>query len=948
MATLAQNSSSPPRIVLPSEILLRRHRWQRWRWVMLVLLVGSGLTLAALWWLHPSLGVPDSWEIVGAVWTGGLVVSGFAALLAWTFAPRSLLETARQMDRDFTAKNRLEAIAALGDSDSPLARAQREETAAYLARAGGEVRPGRLLPWLVAALFMVLALHLATLAVWLWPLLHPAQPPPPVPNEPPKATIVWQSPEEQSKANPVEEVPTVAVAESNTGLKNITLEISVNGAPKQSVPIPAQPFDQPGKNTLKVSIYMDQLKVEPFDIVSYYLRGVRVAPQKLPDTVSPIQFIQVRLFRENVRQMQANGSGPMKNQERLMDLKLAELQAVKENFILAHAELPPGDPVRAQENKRVGQDQADLAKKAEEAAQAFQQAGYPAALTDLLRQAEPPMDEAGKKILGQQNDPALPQQQKALSLIVATEKYFQKMVLKGNSPSSSSSPPPPEDPFKDKPQHELADRSKGAAGQLETLAKNQAQLANDLNQPEPAQTTTTPTITSNPAPPNNQPPAPPQPGNNPAQPPPQSPPQPAGNSPPANPSTPPPAQAIDPFGAQSGQGTPIERQTRVVQGIGVLLSTQDAIPTPAGPTAQQAQKEAQDSQHSLAQNDATGAQEPATLAAQALQRAVTQVNQAGEEQTKQAMQESQQQMNDLERHLRDLAQHPSAPDAAQRLADAAQQVQNLQNQLQKAADHQQSEGSAAGAQRLNQLAQNLAEQKIAPNLADMSQHGMDAGKTNAEADKLAALAEQAAQKALAGQPNAQDLEKLVNALEANKANLEHLASPPAGGQPNNPANPSPSDHANGQGSQPSPENQYGQGNQAQQGQDGKGGSGSSGGDGKGQAFRDVMANLKDLAQQADAAHPSQETKDFLQTVSQQSETLYQAGGVANVVHGYDAIAPPLNQLILDLKEAEAHAERDAVIRQPDLNEAPAAFRPAVSDYFESMSKDYHPDTSPKP
>jgi hypothetical protein len=72
------------------------------------------------------------------------------------------------------------------------------------------------------------------------------------------------------------------------------------------------------------------------------------------------------------------------------------------------------------------------------------------------------------------------------------------------------------------------------------------------------------------------------------------------------------------------------------------------------------------------------------------------------------------------------------------------------------------------------------------------------------------------------------------------------------------------------------------------------------------------------------------------------------GEVHNVVQGYRMLAAPLDQLIADLTALQARAARQDVIKQPDLDEAPAAYRPAVSDYFEKMSRDYHPDESAPP
>ncbi len=63
-----------------------------------------------------------------------------------------------------------------------------------------------------------------------------------------------------------------------------------------------------------------------------------------------------------------------------------------------------------------------------------------------------------------------------------------------------------------------------------------------------------------------------------------------------------------------------------------------------------------------------------------------------------------------------------------------------------------------------------------------------------------------------------------------------------------------------------------------------------------------------------------------------------------MVGGYPGIVGPLDQLIIELKQALALAQRNEVVKQPNLDEAPPAYRSAVSDYFEAMSKDYHPDS----
>ncbi len=112
------------------------------------------------------------------------------------------------------------------------------------------------------------------------------------------------------------------------------------------------------------------------------------------------------------------------------------------------------------------------------------------------------------------------------------------------------------------------------------------------------------------------------------------------------------------------------------------------------------------------------------------------------------------------------------------------------------------------------------------------------------------------------------------------------------------------------------------------------------------AYREVLADLKDEAQRADATVADSTTAALLKSVVRADQDMsYRNVTPVNVVQGYQAIAAPLDTLILDLEKAAAHAQRDEAVKQPNLDDAPANYRSAVSDYFESMSRDYHPDNA---
>jgi hypothetical protein len=796
MSTLLVPPSPPIAPPARAPLVLRtRHQWLRWRGLLIVGIIGLSATLLALW-LVPRFIQPLPVALALKIWAGGVGITALLAAIAWAFGPRSIVTTAQHLDARFAAKNRLEAAVALGDSTSPLAQAHRQEIELYLERKS-DARPVRILPWLAGAAIALLLAHLLLVAVWVLPaLIHPAKPkaalPPPASKDVPKAAIVWDSPGAEVKANPVEEVPTVATARSTSGLRDLTLEISVNGTPKKSITVPADPYDKPGIHKIKASLYMEDLDVQPFDVVSYYLRGQRIASQKLPDVTSSIQFVQVRPFRDDVSQDPGRSS---KGYDLLIRLKLAELRSVKENFVLTHTDLPVTNPVRMQENTRVGKNQADLAAKTDEIVQEFINEGASTQMVDLLQQSKPFMEDAGKKILATQNAAALPPQQKALNLIVEVEKFFHKTMGPVSGPSSSD----PNDPFRDKQKHELTKRMQAPSGQLETLVKNQTDLSQDLGK-TPADGSGAPqNSTPSPGAPGSQPtPSPGSPG---------APPAPSGT--PANsPQTPAP-QAVDPFGPDAEKGTLTERQTRILQGIGVLQNGNKVFPDAVNNALTTAQKDATAALQALHANDNAAAQEPATAAARDLQGALTVMNAAGDQDSKQALTDAQQKLNDLAGRLRALAQ-ANPPDAAAKLMDLANQVSQVRQDLENAADHEQEAGSANDAQQLNHLAEALQEQHIASDLAAMSKSGLDQGRASVLASMLEDLAGQAAHGMTSQQATTQDYVALVNALEQTRANLAYLAQkagqlapgtlPPSSSTPS--PGTKPGDQAQGPGTQP--------------------------------------------------------------------------------------------------------------------------------------------------
>lgn len=287
-----------------------------------------------------------------------------------------------------------------------------------------------------------------------------------------------------------------------------------------------------------------------------------------------------------------------------------------------------------------------------------------------------------------------------------------------------------------------------------------------------------------------------------------------------------------------------------------------------------------------------------------------------------------------------------------------------------------------GARRLKDLADSIGRQGIQEDLAAMSKAGIDKAKAADDARKVGALATQAAQGVFPGKPTAKDLSSLLEALEKSRANLERLAQLAGGSQASatDGGGPKPGSKAGGQapeenpaGAAPGQETRGGSASRPEAGGNpiareepgagskqatGPGGRTEPGGNpgekqlasagaGAGgdveQAYAETMADISDEVQIVAAIDPTTAGSGPLGAVVSGMNATSRGASRRDIVRAYRAVALPMDKLIAEVRMRLTQAERQEVIRQPDMDEAPAAYRPSVSDYFEAMSRDYRPD-----
>lgn len=445
-------------------IALVRDRLRRLRGTPLVWSAAAVLAAHA-WAFAARLG----WLDWSEYW--GLVPAVLAAVILgrWLKRTRHLKEddVARELDGQWQLHSQLETTVELAREESALAEAQRADAARQIA--GRD--PTGIWAWRGGIVLLLLALAFLTTesGVVLVQMIRARAAAAAIALAESKkadevrASIVWKTPEAQSTATAIEEVPLTAYAESNKGFRSLSLEADVNGEPAPSRPLDVTAWTKPGGFDLETSLYLDELKLKPFDVVSYHLVGVPNTASPTPAVVSPLQFIQIRPPR---RDMELKGNpGDMTLVSMIRQMKQAQMQLLQETFTLLHAETVKAEAEWKTANARVATGQSALAGQAGEAHALAVKQGVPDLVTGNLAQAETLMKEAGAQIAATDDDRAITPQRKAIALLAEIEKLINQ-AASGGAPVVS-------DPFQDKQAFEVPKREATPAGELAKLALRQ-------------------------------------------------------------------------------------------------------------------------------------------------------------------------------------------------------------------------------------------------------------------------------------------------------------------------------------------------------------------------------------------------------------------------------------------------------------------------------------------
>jgi hypothetical protein len=187
-------------------------------------------------------------------------------------------------------------------------------------------------------------------------------------DRPPEVRIV--APASDKSVTPLEEVDIAARAEDDYGIARLELVYSVKGEAERVVPLgPARPAPTAeGRHTL----FVEDLRVRPGDIISYYVRARDVARgRRSTETKSDMYFLEVSPFDQQFRLSESQaqqGSG-----ESIAELVRAQKEVIAATWRLERRGQAANGARSAEDIRAVSRAEAELRTRVERTASAFRE-----------------------------------------------------------------------------------------------------------------------------------------------------------------------------------------------------------------------------------------------------------------------------------------------------------------------------------------------------------------------------------------------------------------------------------------------------------------------------------------------------------------------------------------------------------------------------------------------
>ena len=261
-----------------------------------------------------------------------------------------------------------------------------------------------------------------------------------IPDEPPEVAI--KEPGRDIKATKLEEVKVLAEAADDYGVENMTLMYSVGSGEPQE--LEAETVEVKEKKIISGAyvFYLEELDVEPGEIISYYAQATDNNTRTGPGTgTSELYFIEVRPFNERYMQMDAEGQQAPEGQP-FPNLIADQRAIIKNTWKHIHSRPSPMTENYQSAVKKIGDEQDQLKDKTQrvtdELSMSMRDANVDPEMLMNLEEAVAKMGEASGELHAIKPKAALPHEQDALELLTKAMMELDKVLTRMRSGGSQA------------------------------------------------------------------------------------------------------------------------------------------------------------------------------------------------------------------------------------------------------------------------------------------------------------------------------------------------------------------------------------------------------------------------------------------------------------------------------------------------------------------------------
>ena len=261
-----------------------------------------------------------------------------------------------------------------------------------------------------------------------------------IPDEPPEVAI--KEPGRDIKATKLEEVKVLAEAADDYGVENMTLMYSVGSSEPQE--LEAETVEVKEKKIISGTyvFYLEELDVEPGEIISYYAQATDNNTRTGPGTgTSELYFIEVRPFNERYMQMDAEGQQAPEGQP-FPNLISDQRAIIKNTWKHIHSRPSPMTENYQSAVKKIGDEQDQLKDKTQrvtdELSMSMRDANVDPEMLMNLEEAVAKMGEASGELHAIKPKAALPHEQDALELLTKAMMELDKVLTRMRSGGSQA------------------------------------------------------------------------------------------------------------------------------------------------------------------------------------------------------------------------------------------------------------------------------------------------------------------------------------------------------------------------------------------------------------------------------------------------------------------------------------------------------------------------------